>query len=136
MLETYSLKTCSLETYSLKTCTLKTMHARDDLLNSVYLVINRMKFPFVRFPSSLVCTRNKLFLFIYIILFPLQILHFNFLEKTYRFESKKKSDRHLDIDLITFTQQIHLINQLINQLINSNSYPPSIDCFCLKMGDS
>jgi len=89
MLETYSLKTCSLETYSLKTCTLKTMHARDDLLNSVYLVINRMKFPFVRFPSSIVCTRNKLFLFIYIVLFPLQILYFNFLGKSYRIEGKK-----------------------------------------------
>jgi len=72
----------------------KNVHAKDDacsrdLLNSVYLVINRMKFPFVRFPSSIVCTRNKLFLFIYIVLFPLQILYFNFLGKSYRIEGKK-----------------------------------------------
>jgi len=82
---------CSLETYSLKTCTLETMHARDDLLNSVYLVINRMKFPFVRFPSSLVCTRNKLFLFIYIILFPSKFFISISSKKTYRIEGKKKN---------------------------------------------
>ena len=72
---------------------------------------------FIRFPPSLVCTRDKIFFLLFTYYFPPSNLSFNFSEK-HIIEGKKSDRQTLDIDLITF----------------ANSFPPSIDCFCLFSG--